>query len=121
MSLEMFREAARRALEIPAMRNYCVHRCDERGNALHEVDWGAVSRVFACAVYMHPPNYSRRLIVVPGAVVAYVADGLRRYCAEYRMPDQVEMVVSRVAPSWEVHVNDWSPNDVEYARALCLR
>jgi hypothetical protein len=119
MSLERLREAARMALEAPAARSYCIRRYDERGNAFHEVDWDAVSRVFACTVYVRP-GYSRRLIAVPGAVVAYVADGLRRYCAEYRTPEQVEAAISQITPSWEIHVGLLS-NDVEFARAVCLR
>jgi len=120
MSLvERFREVARRALEAPAAHSYCIRRYDERGNAFHEVEWDAVNRVFACAVYVRP-GYSRRLIAVPGAVVAYVANGLRRYCAEYRTPEQVEAAISQITPSWEIHVGLLS-NDVEFARAVCLR
>jgi len=118
--VERFREVARRALEAPAAHSYCIRRYDERGNAFHEVDWDAVSRVFACAVYVRP-GYSRRLIAVPGAVIVYVADGLRRYCAEYRTPEQVEAAISQITPSWEIRVGRLMSNDVEFARAVCLR
>jgi hypothetical protein len=120
-AVERFRETARKALETPAAGGYCVRRYDRRGNAIHGIDWDAVSRVLACAVYVRPPGYSRQLIVVPGAVIAYVTDGPRRYCAEYRTPEQVETAVSEVTQSWEIHIYEQPLDNTEFARAVCLR
>jgi hypothetical protein len=112
-----FLEVARRALEVSPEGDYCVLRYDEYGNAHHGINWGAIRRIYGCAIYVRPPHYSRRLIVVPGAVIAYSTDGPHRRCAVYRTLD----VLREVDEHWEVHVDEWPPNDIERAKAVCLR
>ncbi len=114
--IERFMEVARRALEELPEGPYCVESRDEYGNAHHRINWDAVRRIYACAIYVRPPDYSRRLIVVPGAVVSHTADGAVSYCAVYRTLSHI-----RLSPLWEVHVGEWEPDDVELAKAICLR
>ena len=126
MDFERVIERLRRVVESaftagPVPERYCIRRYDEYGNPHHEIDWSAIYNVYACAIYVRAPDYSRRLIFVPGAVVAYVVDGPRRYCAEYRTPEQVDREISQITPSWEIRIYDWPPNDIERAKAVCLR
>ncbi len=114
--VERFMEVARRALEELPEGPYCIESRDEYGNAHHRINWDAVRRIYACATYVSPPDYSRRLIVVPGAVISYTADGAVSYCAVYRTLSHI-----RLSPLWEVHVGEWDPDDVELAKAICLR
>jgi hypothetical protein len=114
--IKRFMEVARRALEELPDGPYCTERRDEYGNPHHKLNWDAVRRIYACAIYVRPPDYSRRLIVVPGAVVSYTTDGAVSYCAVYRTIDRIWL-----NPLWEIHVDEWPPNDVERAKAVCLR
>jgi hypothetical protein len=114
--IERFVEVARRALEEVPEGPYCVQRYDEYGNAHHRINWETIRHIYACAVYVRPPKYSRRLIVVPGAVISYTVDGAVSYCAVRRTLDSLD-----VGPLWEVHVDEWSPEEVELAKAICMR
>ncbi len=115
--VQRFLEVARRALEVPSEGDYCILRYDEYGNAYHSINWDAIHRVYGCAVYVRPPHYSRRFIVVPGAVVVFTTDSPYKRCAVYKTVD----VLREIDDSWEIHVNEWPPNDVEFAKAVCLR
>ncbi len=114
--IERFVQVAKKALEEPPEGPYCVERRDEWGNAHHMLNWGAIRRVYACAIYVRPPDFSRRLIVVPGAVISYTTDGAVSYCAVHRTLDRIWL-----NPLWEIHVYGWEPDDIERAKAVCLR
>lgn len=114
--IERFMQVARKALEELPEGPYCIWQRDEYGNAHHKLNWDAIRRIYACAVYVRPPDFSRRLIVVPGAVISYTTDGPVSYCAVHRTLDRIWL-----NPLWEIHVGEWSPDDVEWAKAVCLR
>jgi len=114
----------RNALTEGRTGNYCIRYRDEFGNPHHEINWEAIERVYACAIYVSPPDYSRRLIVVPGAVISYVHDGARSYCAVYG--EEILLELRRFGPFSEIYVYnvppiDWPPNRVDFARAVCMR
>jgi hypothetical protein len=116
-TVQKFLRVAKNALEEKMSGDYCIRRYDEYGNAHHSINWDAINHVYACAIYTRPPRYSRRLIVVPGAIIAYTVDGLYSYCAIYQTID----VAKEVSETWEIHVNEWPPNDIDYAKAVCMR
>jgi len=112
----------RNALTEGRTGNYCIYRRDEYGNPHHQINWETIERVYACAIYVSPPDYSRRLIVVPGAVISYVHDGARSYCTVYGE----EILLKKLGPFSEIYVYSippigWLPNDVNFARAVCMR
>jgi hypothetical protein len=115
--VETFLRIAKYKLEESPTGDYCIRRYDEYGNAHHEINWSVIHAVYGCAIYVRPPRYSRRLLIVPGAVIAYTTDGIHRYCTVYKTLD----VLSEVDDRWEIHVNEWPPNYVEFVRAVCLR
>jgi hypothetical protein len=116
--LRLFEIAARSALMEPRTGDYCIYRIDEFGNKHDMINWSAVRRIYGCAIYVSPPDYSYRLIVMPGAVIAYTTDGARSYCAVHG-EESLPTLLNH--PFSEVHVCKWPPDDVETARAVCLR
>jgi len=123
--LRLFEIAARSALMEPRTGDYCIYRIDEFGNKHDVINWSAVRRIYGCAIYVSPPDYSYRLLIVPGAVISYVHDGARSYCAVYDSEGSLPMLLNFPMllnhPFSEVHVCEWPPDDVETARAVCLR
>jgi len=115
--VERFLQLAKYKLEEQSAGDYCIRRYDEYGNAHHEINWSVIHSIYACAIYVRPPRYSRRFLIVPGAIIAYTTDGLRRYCTVYKTLD----VLREVDDRWEIHVDEWSPNEIEFAKAVCLR
>jgi len=116
---KMFELVARSALGEARVGDYCIYSRDEYGNPHHEIDWGAVRRVYGCAIYVSPPSYSYRIIAVPGAVISYTHDGARSYCAVYDSEASLAALLNH--PFSEVHVLEWPSDDVDTARAVCLR
>ena len=112
----------RSALAEGRTGNYCIRYRDEFGNPHHQINWEAIERVYACAIYVSPPDYSRRLIVVPGAVILYVHDGARSYCAVYGE----EILLEKFDRFSEIYVFNvppvfWQSNNIDFARAVCMR
>ena len=116
---KMFEVVAKSALGEARVGDYCIYSRDEYGNPHHVMNWGAVRRVYGCAIYVSPPDYSYRLLILPGAVVAYTHDGARSYCAVYS--DEASLAALLNHPFSEVHVLEWPSDDVDTARAVCLR
>jgi hypothetical protein len=120
--LRLFEIAARSALMEPRTGDYCIYSRDEYGNRHDSINWSAVRRIYGCAIYVSPPDYSYRhsyrLLILPGAVIAYTTDGARSYCAVYG-EESLPTLLNH--PFSEVHVCKWPPDDVETARAVCLR
>jgi hypothetical protein len=69
-------EEARRGLE-----RYCV-RCRAKNVTIcYGINWSAVDRVYACAVFKSEvQDYSYRLFVLPGAVIYYATKGPNSWC-----------------------------------------
>ncbi len=110
---------ARAALGEPRTGECCIYRIDEFGNRHDSINWSAVRRIYGCAIYISPPDYSYRIIIVPGAVISYVHDGARSYCSVYDREELLPTLLNH--PFSEVHVWEWPPDDVDTARAVCLR
>ncbi len=119
--IERFIQRAMLSLEERPAGEYCIHYRDEYGNSLHSINWDVVDTVYGCAIYVRPSHYSRRIIIMRGAVVAFTTDGPYRYCAVYRTPDALYRILRDLDERWEIHINEWSPNDIDFARAVCLR
>jgi len=116
--VKMFEIATRSALSEPRTGDYCIYSRDEYGNRHDSINWSAVRRIYGCAIYVSPPDYSYRLIAVPGAVISYVHDGARSYCAVHG-EESLPTLLNH--PFSEAHICRWPPDDVETARAVCLR
>lgn len=117
--VKMFEIAARSALMEPRTGDYCIYSRDEYSNSHHMINWSAVRRIYGCAIYVSPPDYSYRLLIVPGAVISYVHDGARSHCSVYDREELLPTLLNH--PFSEVHICEWPPEDVDTAHAVCLR
>ncbi len=114
--IERFIQRAMLSLEERPAGDYCIH-----SGGFDRINWDVVDTVYGCAIYVRPPHYSRRIIIMLGAVVVFTTDGPYRYCAMYRTPDALYRILRDLDERWEIRINEWPPNDIDFARAICLR
>jgi hypothetical protein len=117
--MKMLAFVAKSAMGEARTGDYCIYHRDEFGNRHDSINWSAVKRVYGCAIYVSPHDYSYRLIVTSGAVISYVHDGARSHCAVYDSEESLKTLLNH--PFSEIHVLEWEPKDVDTARAVCLR
>jgi hypothetical protein len=116
---EQLLEAIRHALQSAAPTTPCDVRVDEWGNRHDRLAYGGV--VYACAVRARAPDYSRRALLVPGAVIALVHDGAETRCHVHRVAtveDAIKALEVAHASSLYVWPGGAQP---DVWRFICLR
>jgi len=106
-------EEARRGLE-----HYCI-RCGAKNAMIrYGINWDAVDKVYACAVFKSEvQDYSYRLFVLPGAVIYYVTKGPNSWCYAAEEHAVVKDILSGLFP--EIYI--FQDGDVEKAKEICMR
>ena len=111
MIREKFLEVVRRALlERPSVDEYCIYVRDVRG---YLVPRPHADRVYACGAYATILRYYK-LLVVPGAVIAYNVDLSGERCRVLKDYNAVERYLER-RPYYTVCIYD---QPVDLTRAL---
>ncbi|MFZ8838621.1 MAG: hypothetical protein ACO2PM_06700 [Pyrobaculum sp.] len=100
----------------PPPNKYCVPCKAKNARICYAVDWSAIDKVYGCAVVRFESEpHTRRMLVLPGAVLYMITDGPNSWCYT---AGELTVVKDIVRLFSEIHI--FPDGDVEKAKAICM-
>jgi hypothetical protein len=102
----------------PPPEKYCIPCKAKNARICYAIDWSTVDKVYGCAILRFQPEpHTRRILVLPGAVLYVITDGPNSWCHTAG-----ELVVLKdILSGWFSEIYVFPDGDVEKARDICMR
>ncbi|MFZ8811882.1 MAG: hypothetical protein ACO2PN_27760 [Pyrobaculum sp.] len=110
-------EAQHEAYSPPPPEKYCVPCKAENARICYTINWSVIDKVYGCAILrLQSEPHTRRILVMPGAVLYMITDGPNSWC--YTAGELV--VVKDIVGGWFSEMHIFPDGDVEKAKAICM-